>query len=60
MALSDIMRSLGKTVCVTLQPYSDNSTGELWTIRCGHDPRKIWQGETLDEVLATATREVAK
>lgn len=48
--VAETIRRLGPTAGISLQPYDDHHTGELWTVSVNHSGLGI--GETLEMALA--------
>lgn len=49
-SVAETFRRLGKNVAISLQPFDDNFTGELWSVNV--DCKHIGIGDTLEMALA--------
>lgn len=56
-SVADTIRRLGKNVAISLQPFDDNLTGELWSVNV--DCKHIGIGDTLEIALADLAARVA-
>jgi hypothetical protein len=48
--VAETIRRLGTTASISVQPYEDHLTGELWNVSVDHS--RMGQGETLEMALA--------
>jgi hypothetical protein len=55
--LAETIRRLGPVAQISLQPYEDHLTGELWSISVDHN--HMGQGETLEMAFADLATTIA-